>query len=151
MATVIQRPISGEDDLMRTGNDNPGYRVEREEDGTIMLSPSPTTTGPKRLEAAAQLRLYTKASRRESLRFDVRNTQKRSDCARLGFGERRNDLLVDDRVFVVGLEHRYHHLLGLRESAKCSAPRHVVARWVFRSAGPPNQDRELGAALCSSS
>jgi Uma2 family endonuclease len=60
MAIVIQPPISSDDDLMRIGNDNPGYRVEREEDGTITMSPTHTATGPKSLEAAAQLWLYAK-------------------------------------------------------------------------------------------
>ncbi len=45
---------------MRIGNDNPGYRVEREEDGSITMSPTHTKTGPKSFEAAVQLWLYSK-------------------------------------------------------------------------------------------
>jgi len=47
-------------DLMRLGTDNPGYRFEREEDGSLIVSPTSTKGGAKSLEAAAQLRDYKK-------------------------------------------------------------------------------------------
>jgi Uma2 family endonuclease len=60
MAIVIQPPIDGDDDLVRIGKDNPGYRVEREEDGTLTMRPTHTAAGQKKLEAAAQLWLFAK-------------------------------------------------------------------------------------------
>jgi Uma2 family endonuclease len=49
-----------DDDLIRIGNENPGYKVEREEDGTVTMSPTHTRTSSKTLEAGAQLRDYAK-------------------------------------------------------------------------------------------
>ena len=45
---------------MRVSRENPGYRFEREEDGTIIVRPTHTKGGAKSLEAAAQLRDYKK-------------------------------------------------------------------------------------------
>jgi hypothetical protein len=49
-----------DDDLMRIGADNPGYRFEREEDGSLIVSPTSTKGGAKSGEAFAQLYLYEK-------------------------------------------------------------------------------------------
>ncbi len=49
-----------DDDLIRIGEENPGYQVEREEDGTVTISPTSTRTSAKTLEAAFQLKLYAK-------------------------------------------------------------------------------------------
>lgn len=45
-------------DLMQMGDDNPGYRFEREEDGSLIVSPTSTRGGAKSGEAYYQLRLY---------------------------------------------------------------------------------------------
>jgi Uma2 family endonuclease len=47
-------------DLMRLGADNPGYRFEREEDGSLIVSPASTKGGAKSAEALVQLYLYAK-------------------------------------------------------------------------------------------
>jgi hypothetical protein len=47
-------------DLMRIGADNPGYRFEREEDGSLVVSPTSTKGGAKSGEAFVQLYLYAK-------------------------------------------------------------------------------------------
>ena len=62
MAVLLKTPlvIVNDDDLVRVSRDNPGYRFEREEDGTIIVSPTHTKGGAKSLEAAAQLRDYKK-------------------------------------------------------------------------------------------
>jgi Uma2 family endonuclease len=52
--------IATDGDLVRVSRDNPGYRFEREEDGTIVASPTNTKGGVKSLEAAGQLRDYKK-------------------------------------------------------------------------------------------
>jgi Uma2 family endonuclease len=58
---VIVIPLKAtDDDLIRIGNENPGYQVEREEDGTVTMSPTHTKTSPKCVEAAGQLWLYAK-------------------------------------------------------------------------------------------
>ena len=59
MAIVIPLKAT-DDDLIRIGNENPGYKVEREEDGTVTMSPTHTRTSSKTLEAGAQLRDYAK-------------------------------------------------------------------------------------------
>jgi Uma2 family endonuclease len=51
-----------DDDLVRTSRDNPGYRFEREEDGTIVVSPTHTKGGAKSGEAFGQLRDYKKVA-----------------------------------------------------------------------------------------
>jgi Uma2 family endonuclease len=51
---------ASDDDLIRIGKENPGYQVEREEDGTVTMSPTHTRTSSKCVEAAAQLRDYAK-------------------------------------------------------------------------------------------
>ncbi len=62
MAIALKTPlvIENDDDLVRVSRDNPGYRFEREEDGTVIVSPTHTKGGAKSLEAAAQLRDYKK-------------------------------------------------------------------------------------------
>jgi Uma2 family endonuclease len=47
-------------DLLRMGADNPGYQFEREEDGSLIVSPTSTKCGAKSGEAFAQLYLYAK-------------------------------------------------------------------------------------------
>lgn len=55
-------------DLMRMGDDNPGYTFEREEDGSLIVSPTFTKGGAKSGEAYYQLRLY--ANRAGGKAFD---------------------------------------------------------------------------------
>jgi Uma2 family endonuclease len=64
MAIALRTPliIVTDDDLVRASRANPGYRFEREEDGTIIVSPTRTKGGAKSLEAAAQLRDYRKTA-----------------------------------------------------------------------------------------
>ena len=52
MAVLFETPlvIVNDDDLVRVSRDNPGYRFEREEDGTIIVSPTHTKGGAKSLE-----------------------------------------------------------------------------------------------------
>ncbi len=59
MAIVIPLKAT-DDDLIRIGNENPGYKVEREEDGTVTMSPTHARTSSETLEAGAQLRDYAK-------------------------------------------------------------------------------------------
>jgi Uma2 family endonuclease len=62
MAVFLKTPLVlvNDDDLARVSRENPGYRFEREEDGTIIVSPTHTKGGAKSLEAAAQLWAYKK-------------------------------------------------------------------------------------------
>jgi Uma2 family endonuclease len=62
MAITLKTPIivTTDEDLLRVTRENPGYRIERESDGSIIVSPTHTKGGPKSLEAAAQLRDYAK-------------------------------------------------------------------------------------------
>ena len=64
MAIFLKTPLIliGNDDLARVSRDNPGYRFEREADGTIIVSPTHTKGGVKSLEAAVQLYSYAKAA-----------------------------------------------------------------------------------------
>jgi Uma2 family endonuclease len=64
MAIALRPPIvlETDDDLVRVSRDNPGHRFEREEDGTIIASPTFTKGGSKSLEAAAQLRDHAKVA-----------------------------------------------------------------------------------------
>jgi len=58
---MIVFPLRATDDeLIRISDANPGYKVEREEDGTVTMSPTSTRTSCKTLEAAFQLKLYAK-------------------------------------------------------------------------------------------
>jgi Uma2 family endonuclease len=63
VAVLLKTPlvIVTDDDLVRVSRDNPGYRFEREEDGTIIVRPTHTKEGAKGVEAAAQLRDYKKS------------------------------------------------------------------------------------------
>jgi len=61
MMITIPPSVTSDDDLVRIGEANQGYRVEREEDGTITMSPTHTKTGSKSGEAYGQLWLYAKA------------------------------------------------------------------------------------------
>jgi len=62
MAITLKPPAVNESDdtLLRISRDNPGYRVERDEDGTITMSPTHTEGGAKSGEAFGQLWLYAK-------------------------------------------------------------------------------------------
>ena len=62
MAVSLNTPLVlvNDDDLDRTSRENPGYRFEREEDGTVIVSPTHTKGGAKSLEASGQLRDYNK-------------------------------------------------------------------------------------------
>jgi Uma2 family endonuclease len=62
MAVTLKTPLVlvTDDDLVRVSRENPGYRFEREDDGTVSVSPTRTKGGAKSLEAAAQLRDYKK-------------------------------------------------------------------------------------------
>jgi Uma2 family endonuclease len=62
MAVLLKTPlvIVNDDDLVRVSRDNPGYRFEREEDGTIIVSRTQTKGGAKSGEAFGQLRDYKK-------------------------------------------------------------------------------------------
>jgi Uma2 family endonuclease len=70
MAVWLRTPLVVENDadLIRVSRENPGYRFEREEDGTIVVSPTHTKGGAKSLEAAVQL--YTYAKRAGGRAFD---------------------------------------------------------------------------------
>jgi Uma2 family endonuclease len=62
MAITLRTPLVlvDDDDLVRVGRDNPGYRFEREEDGSILVSATHTKGGAKSEEAFGQLRDYKK-------------------------------------------------------------------------------------------
>jgi len=62
VSIVLRHPIDQSDETqLRLSDDNQGYRVEREEDGTFTMSPTHTAGGAKRGEAYYQLRLYSNA------------------------------------------------------------------------------------------
>jgi len=60
MAVALKTPLVlvTDLDLVRASHENPGYRFEREEDGTVVVSPTRTKSGAKSLAAAAQLYNY---------------------------------------------------------------------------------------------
>jgi Uma2 family endonuclease len=62
MAISLRTPLvlENDEDLVRVSRDNPGYCFEREEDGTITVSPTHTKGGAKSGEAFGQLWLYAK-------------------------------------------------------------------------------------------
>lgn len=62
MALAHEPPftIVMDDELVRISRNNPGYQVEREEDGRIIMSPTNTKGGAKSAEAVGQLRDYKK-------------------------------------------------------------------------------------------
>jgi len=62
MAIFLKTPLilETDDDLVRVSRENPGYRFEREKDGTIAVSPTHTKGGAKSLEAAVQLHAFAK-------------------------------------------------------------------------------------------
>jgi Uma2 family endonuclease len=70
MVITLAAPVivEGDDALLRLSRDNPGYRIEREEDGTITMSPTYTEGGAKSGEALVQL--YTYAKRAGGKAFD---------------------------------------------------------------------------------
>ena len=55
-------PMTGvvDDDLVRLGQRNPGWRIERADSGELRLRPTHSDSGAKSLEAAAQLRDHAK-------------------------------------------------------------------------------------------
>ena len=62
MAVWLRTPLVVENDadLIRVSRENPGYRFEREEDGTVVVSPTHTKGGAKSLAAAVQLYNFAK-------------------------------------------------------------------------------------------
>jgi Uma2 family endonuclease len=62
MAIALKTPLVliTDDDLLRVSREHPGYVFEREEDGTVIVSPTHTKGGSKSLEAAVQLHAYAK-------------------------------------------------------------------------------------------
>jgi len=60
MAITLKLPIVLVDDLdlVRVSHENPGYRFEREEDGTLSVSPNFTIGGAQSGEAYYQLKAY---------------------------------------------------------------------------------------------
>jgi len=62
MSIALKGPlvIVTDEDLVRVSHENPGYRFEREEDGTIIVSPTRTKGGAKSGEAFGQIRDYKK-------------------------------------------------------------------------------------------
>jgi Uma2 family endonuclease len=52
--------LETDEDLVRVSRDNPGYRFELEQDGSIVVSPTHTKGGAKSLEAAVQLHAFAK-------------------------------------------------------------------------------------------
>lgn len=52
--------IETDDDLIRASAKNPGYRFEREADGSIRVTPATTNDGAKSAEAIFQLATYAK-------------------------------------------------------------------------------------------
>jgi Uma2 family endonuclease len=64
MQIALRPPIRLEtdEDLVRVSRDNPGYTFEREEDGTIIVSPTSTDGCGKSMEASGQLRDYAKVA-----------------------------------------------------------------------------------------
>jgi Uma2 family endonuclease len=62
MTIALKTPLvlETDEDLVRVSRDNPGYRFEREKDGTILVSPTHTKGGAKSLEAAVQLHAFAK-------------------------------------------------------------------------------------------
>ena len=62
MPILLKTPLVliSDDDLVRVSRDNPGYQIEREVDGTIVVSPTHTKGGAKSAEALGQLRDYKK-------------------------------------------------------------------------------------------
>ena len=62
MAVTLKTPLvlRNDEDLVRVSRENPGYRFEREDDGTIVVSPTHTKGGAKSGEAFGQLRDYKK-------------------------------------------------------------------------------------------
>jgi Uma2 family endonuclease len=62
MSICLKTPLVlvNDEDLVRVSRDNPGYRFEREQDGTVIVSPTHTKGGSKSGEALGQLWLYAK-------------------------------------------------------------------------------------------
>jgi Uma2 family endonuclease len=60
MVITLKPPVINESDdtLARLSRDNPGYRVERGDDGTITMRPTHTKGGAKSLKAGVQLDRY---------------------------------------------------------------------------------------------
>ncbi len=65
MAVMLKSPlvIETDADLIRVGRENAGYRFERDEDGTIIVSPTCSNGGAKSAEALGQLRDYAKVAK----------------------------------------------------------------------------------------
>jgi Uma2 family endonuclease len=52
--------LTSDDALTNVSRDNPGYQIERDADGTLIVSPTHTKGGAKSAEALGQLRDYKK-------------------------------------------------------------------------------------------
>lgn len=62
MAKTFTEPVVSDDELLRLSERNPGYRIERDDDGVVTVSPSHTETGPKNGEAIGQLWQFAKTA-----------------------------------------------------------------------------------------
>jgi Uma2 family endonuclease len=62
MVAIIKTtgPSVSDLDLMRISSDNPGWQIERADDGALLVSPTSTPGGAKSAEALVQLALYAK-------------------------------------------------------------------------------------------
>jgi Uma2 family endonuclease len=62
MAVSLKLPLVlvDDDDLVRVSEENPGYQFEREEDGTLTVSPTLSDGGARSGEAVYQLVVYAK-------------------------------------------------------------------------------------------
>jgi Uma2 family endonuclease len=63
MAVSLKLPLVVVDDadLVRVSEENPGYQFEREEDGTLTVSPTHSDSGAQSAEAVHQLVVYRKS------------------------------------------------------------------------------------------
>jgi Uma2 family endonuclease len=62
MVAVVRGPHVevSDDDLLRISEENPGWKIERADDGGLLLSPTSTPGGAKSAEALGQLYMYAK-------------------------------------------------------------------------------------------
>jgi Uma2 family endonuclease len=62
MMAVVRGPNVevSDDDLLRISEENPGWKIERADDGALLLSPTSTPGGAKSAEALGQLYMYAK-------------------------------------------------------------------------------------------
>ena len=60
VATIHLRRAVSDDEIERISGDNPGWQVERNGDGSLVVSPNATEYSPKNAELTAQLVAYAK-------------------------------------------------------------------------------------------